>query len=65
MILIFNRSTETSTVLAGVDATAKEHANFKRAVNWPHESGFRYVFHANGGTNRELILTLLVFHVPK
>ena len=64
-ILIFNRGTETSTVLAGVDATAKAHGNFKRAVNWPHESGFRYVFHANGDTNRELILTVLVFFVPK
>jgi hypothetical protein len=54
-ILVFNRGTETSTVLAGVDATARAHANFKRAVNWPHESGFRYVFHANGDANRELI----------
>lgn len=34
-------------------------------VSWPHESEFRYVFHANGDTNRELILTVLVFHVPK
>lgn len=64
-ILVFNRGTETSTVLAGIDATAKAHANFKRAVHWPHESGFRYVFHASGDTNRELILTLLVFHVPE
>lgn len=64
-ILVFNRGTETSTVLAGIDATAKAHANFKRAVHWPHESGFRYVFHVSGETNRELILTLLVFHVPK
>jgi hypothetical protein len=65
VILVFNRGTATSTVLSGVDATAKAHANFKRAMHWPHESGFRYVFHANGDTNRELILTLLVFHVPK
>jgi hypothetical protein len=64
-ILVFNRDTDTSTVLAGVDATAKAHSNFKRAVNWPHESGFRYVVHAKGDTNREMILTVLVFHVPK
>lgn len=64
-ILVFNRGTETSTVLAGVDATAKAHANFKRPVTWPHESGFRYVFHGNGNANRELTLTVLVFHVPK
>lgn len=64
-ILVFNRGTDTSTVLAGVDSTAKSHSNFKRAVDWPHESGYRYVFHTNGDTNRELLLTVLVFHVPK
>jgi hypothetical protein len=63
-ILIFNRGTETSTVLKGVDATAQAHGNFKRAVHWPHESGFRYVFHVNGDRNREITLTVLVFHVP-
>lgn len=64
-ILVFNRGVETSTVLAGIDSVAKAHSNFKRTVNWPHESGFRYVFHGNGDKNRELILTVLVFHVPK
>lgn len=65
VILVFNRGTEMSTVRTGVDASAKSHSNFKRMVNWPHESGFRYVFHANGDNNRELIVTVLVFHVPK
>jgi hypothetical protein len=63
-ILVFNRGTETSTVLAGINATATGHGNFKRAVAWPHQSGFRYVLHANGDTNREIVVTVLVFHVP-
>lgn len=63
-ILVFNRGTETSTVLTGIDTTVKGHSNFKRAVKWPHESGFRYVLHVNGDRNRELIVTVLVFHVP-
>jgi len=63
-ILVFNRGTETSTVLTGIDAVAKAHGNFKRAVTWPHESGFRYVLHSSGDKNRELVLTVLVFHVP-
>lgn len=63
-ILVFNRGTDTATVLAGIDTAVKAHPNFKRAVKWPHESGFRYVLHANGDTNRELTLTVLVFHVP-
>lgn len=63
-ILVFNRGTETSTVLCGIETTVKAHANFKRAVTWPHESCFRYVLHSPGDTNRELVLTVLVFHVP-
>jgi hypothetical protein len=63
-ILVFNRGTETSTVLAGVDKIIKSHGNFKRAIDWPHESGFRYIFHANSDHNREMTLTVLVFHVP-
>lgn len=65
VILVFNRGTETSTVLAGIDNTVKAHANFKQSVNWPHESGFRYVLRANGDKNRDLTVTVLVFHVPK
>ena len=64
-ILVFNRGTETSTVVTGSDNAVKAHANFKRAVAWPHESGFRYVLHGVGDKNRELILTVLVFHVPE
>lgn len=64
-ILVFNRGTDTSTVLSGVDSSTKMHSNFKRALSWPHESGFRYVFHGKDDKNRELTLTVLVFHVPK
>jgi hypothetical protein len=64
VLLVFNRGTDTSTVLSGIDSTVKAYSNFKRVVNWSHESGFRYVFHSNGDTNREITLTVLVFHVP-
>lgn len=64
-IIVFNRNTETSTVLSGIANVAKVHANFKRAIDWPHESGLRYVMHSNGDKYRELILTVLVFHVPQ
>ena len=64
VILVFNRGTDTSTVISGVNTTSTKHSNFKRSIDWPHESGFRYMFHANGDVNRELMLTVLVFHVP-
>lgn len=64
-ILVFNRGTDTSTVLSGIDATVKAHASFKRLAEWKHESGFRYVLRSKDDANRELTLTVLVFQVPK
>lgn len=63
-ILVFNRGIDTTTVMNGIDAQVKGHPNFKRAVSWSHESGFRYVLRANDDAGRELILTVLAFHVP-
>lgn len=63
-ILIFNRSTAMSTVLDGVSTETAGHINFKRKLDWKHESGYRYIFHHNGDTNREFMLTVLIFDVP-
>lgn len=64
-ILVFNRGTDTSTVLKGINTATQAHKNFKREVDWPHESGFRYILHSNEDVNREMTVTVLVFHVPK
>lgn len=63
-ILIFNRDTTMTTVLNSVKAETEKHANYKRTLDWKHETGFRYVFHQNDDKNRELILTVLVFDIP-
>lgn len=63
-ILIFNRGTAMSTVLAGVEGETKGHASFKRTIDWQHESGFRYILHHAGDVNREFMMTVLVFDVP-
>ncbi len=63
-ILVFNRGTSLSTVLAGVKDEVERHSNYKRTLTWKHETGFRYVFHHTGDPNREFILTVLVFDVP-
>lgn len=64
-ILVFCRDVEMTTVLAGIKATAEAHPNCKRTANWTHQSGFRYFFHHTGDKNREFVLTVLAFHVPK
>ena len=64
-ILVFNRDTSMSTVLSGIQSEATTHPNYKRTLDWKHESGYRYIFHHNTDPNRELVLTVLVFDVPK
>jgi len=63
-VLVFNRETALSTVLAGIVAETENHPSFKRRMEWKHETGLRCVLHHRGDTNRELILTLLLFDVP-
>ncbi len=64
-ILVFNRDKSMSTVLSGIQSEATTHPNYKRTLDWKHESGYRYIFHHNTDPNRELVLTVLVFDVPK
>lgn len=64
-ILVFNRDTSMSTVLSGIKSEAPTHPNYKRTVDWKHESGYRYIFRHNTDPNRELVLTVLVFDIPR
>lgn len=63
-IFVFNRGIAMSTVIDAVAAETPSHKNFKRIVNWNHESGFRYVFQHGDDPNREFMLTVLIFDVP-
>jgi len=63
-ILVFNRGTSMSTVIDAIKTETPSHDNFKGAVKWSHESGFRFMFRHNDDPNRELMLTVLVFDVP-
>lgn len=54
-ILVFNRGTETSTVLTGIDAVSKAHGNFKRAVTWPHgKRGPKALLVRSGGSMQDM-----------
>ena len=63
-ILVFCRDVEMSTVFAGVKSVSEAHENYKRTVDWKHESGFRFILHHRNDKNREFVLTVLAFHVP-
>lgn len=64
-ILIFNRNKNLSEVLEKIPTLVKNHPNFKREVDYSSETGFRYILHHNNDKNREIILTVSVFEIPK
>jgi hypothetical protein len=63
-ILVFNRGTDTSKVLTAVEAAMTTHPHFKRSSDWNDDTGRRYVLHQPGDKNRELIVSVMVFHIP-
>ncbi len=64
-IILFNRDTTFSTVLAKVPEVVKAHPNFKREVPVDDETRFRaHLCHKND-RSRELVVTVLAFDVPK
>lgn len=63
-LLVFNRDRQLSSVLPKIPEVFKAHPNFKRQVQYPSETGFRFVLHHRDDKDRELIVTALVFEVP-
>jgi hypothetical protein len=63
-LLVFNRDRSLSMVLGKIPEVAKSHPNFKRNMDYKSETGFRFVFGHRDDTNREIIVTVLVFEVP-
>lgn len=64
-LLVFNRRKHLSRILEQIPKTVKEHPNFKRQLSYPSETGFRFILHHRDDLNRELVLTILVFEIPK
>ena len=63
-ILVFCRNVPMSKTLPKILEISKNHTNFKEHVDWPHESGFRFLFGHSNDANRELTITVLTFDVP-
>ena len=63
-ILLFNRDRQLSTVLSKLPGVVEGHSNYKRTLDYPGETGYRFVLHQNGDENRDITLTVLVFDVP-
>jgi len=69
-ILLFNKNQDFSSVLAKIDPTVKAHPCYKRKWSLKNnklrsETIFSYVFHQPEDKNREIILTIIAFNIPK
>ena len=64
-LLIFNCDREMSTVLKRVPDTILEHCSFKAECPYESETGFRFVLGHRDDRDRDLMLTVLVFDVPR
>jgi len=64
-ILVFNRNRKLTEVLERIPDILKSHSSFKRMMNFPSQTGFRCVLAQKDDPNREIILTVLVFEVPR
>jgi hypothetical protein len=64
-ILVFNRQKNFTEVLASVRSAVPKHKHFKRDLGQRDESSFRYVFHQPDDPNRELLLTIMAFDIPR
>jgi len=69
-ILLFNRNQSFSSVLEKIDLVVRSHNCYKRkwafkSDKLKNETIFSYVFHHPQDINREMVLTIMAFNVPK
>ena len=64
-ILLFSRNVGFSSVLSKIPSAVMQHECFKRQLASEDDTVFRYVFHQVGDSQRELLLTVMAFDLPK
>lgn len=64
-IILFNQNKDFSHVLDTIREAAEKHPQKKRGPTIESETRFRYIFGNPNDMNREIILTILAFDVPK
>ena len=64
-ILIFNRNKNFSRVLAEIPKTTISHPNYVRTLEKKGETTTRYIFRHIDDIDRNLMLSILAFDIPK
>lgn len=64
-VVIFNRNRDFSNVLKSILDSTEDHPNKKKGPEKLSETRFRYTFSNPNDVNRELLLTVMAFDIPK
>jgi hypothetical protein len=64
-LIIFNRNKNLSGVLESIEDAVSAHPSVKRSLGRTSDTSFRYVVAHRDDPNREMILTILAFDVPR
>ena len=69
-ILLFNKNQDLSSVLNKITPVTQSHVCYKREYSLrnsklKNETTFSYVFHQPNDKNREIILTIMAFDIPR
>jgi len=64
-ILIFNKNKNLSSVLEQIPTIVTAHPNYKRQEKYGVSTGFRFIMKNKNDANKEFMLTLLCFDLPK
>lgn len=63
-VVMFVRNKDFSTVLETAKDSASTHDNYLEFVSEQEEGWYHYRFHINGDRNREVKLSVMLFHIP-
>jgi len=64
-LIIFSRRMDFTNVISEAQRAMKDHPNYKSGPAQEGESRFRYVFKHPNNDQREIIVTLMLFDMPK
>lgn len=64
-VVMFVKNKSFTTVLETVKQAIKEHPNYLGFVSEEEEGWYHYRFHINNDENREVKLSVMLFHIPE
>ena len=64
-LIIFSRNQDFTNVISEAQRAMKDHPHYKSGPQKEGETRFRYVFTHPNNAQREIIVTLLIFDMPK